>query len=74
MNTITEAALIARINRRLAHDGERLCRTRQGTRDEFALGQFYIVANATNGIVASHCDLDALGREIGVLREQEVAA
>ncbi len=74
MNTITEAALIARINRRLAQDGQRLCRTRQGSRDESNVGQFYIVANDTNCVEASWCDLDALGREVGALRDNERTA
>lgn len=69
MRTVTEAAAIKRINRKLAHDGERL----RQARTQYAgqqLGRFWIESDGRL-VIASHCELERLGREIGVLRADE---
>ena len=68
MSTITETALVARIRRRLAHDGERLIKPREGS-----YGPYCIVDNESN-FIRAHCDLEDLGRKLGVLHDGEVLA
>jgi hypothetical protein len=79
MNTITERALIRRINRKLAHDGQRLRKTRPagyglpGGLPTYPteLGEFHIVDNWTSALVSGHENPEELGRELGVLRAYE---
>lgn len=66
---ITPAALEARIRRRLKRD-ELILRKTRGQRARLDLGEFYII-NYRNVIVAHHCDLESLGRELGCLAEHE---
>ena len=66
---VSERALIQRINRKLAVDGEKLHRSREGSA-RMKLGEWFIVEEST-GITAYHCDLEDLGRELGVLQEWE---
>lgn len=68
--TVTEKALIARINRKLKKDSERLCKTR-GQQARSNLGDYYILDWYRNWIVAYHCDLEGLGRELEVLGDEE---
>ena len=70
---VSMRALIQRINRRLAKDGERLHRYRGGQWST-DLGEFYIVDEYRNFLVRGHVDLAALGRELGVLQEWEGVA
>ena len=58
---ITEATLIKRINRRLAHQGEVL-RKRRGSHHDTDLGDYYIVDVHRNVVLAGHLDPIALGR------------
>lgn len=69
-NEITSSALVQRINRALRKEGEQLHKLR-GERGWSDLGDYYIVDFYRNFIVASHVDLESLGRELGVLRESE---
>lgn len=66
---VSPAALEARIRRRLRREGERLCKTR-GQRALLDLGEYYVV-DYNNIIVAWHCDLERLGRELGCLADHE---
>ena len=70
MKSVTPSALTRRVNRKLAHQCEVLSKTR-GERWRGDLGDYYIVNWWTNTVEAQHIDLEALGREIGVLREHE---
>jgi len=57
---------MARINRKLAHDGEQMHRTRgEYLRRHF--GDFYITAIRTMAPIATYCTPEQIGREIGVL-------
>jgi hypothetical protein len=67
---VTEKALVARINRKLAHEGERLCKTR-GERWLNDLGEYHAVDIHTNGLTAQHVDPVKWGRDMGVLRPDE---
>ena len=74
---VSERALLKRINRKLAHDHEVVRKTRgfynQGAGPYFDhnLGEYYSVDWYSNVIIATHIDIEAFGREVGVLRESE---
>jgi hypothetical protein len=69
---ITERALVQRINRRLAKVGERVRKTRVGTRSEVELGTFFITDCDRNCVQAKDVDVEALGHELGVLAPCEL--
>jgi transcriptional regulator of NAD metabolism len=68
---ITIAGLIARINRKLGHNGERLCAARVGGRLESNVGRHYVLDMTRNVVIDTHVDLETLGRELRVLRPGE---
>lgn len=69
--SITESALIRRINRKFAHDGETLHKTRPGRGyGGHELG-YYHITDCNNCLTSAHQDLEALGRELGVLKATE---
>lgn len=68
--TVTQDAIIKRINRKLAHEGERLV-TLRGERGVHDLGRHYIVDTHQNGIVATHVDIVDLAREMKVIHAIE---
>jgi hypothetical protein len=72
MRPVTERAIQRRINRVLAKQGQRLCRSRPG-RAESDLGGYYIIDVYQNVVLATHVDLDQLARELGCMLETEVA-
>jgi hypothetical protein len=69
---ITKRALIQRINRKLDKEGQTL-KTNRGFvgAGKHDLGRYYIVDFATNGIIDLDVDLEATGRELGVLQGWE---
>lgn len=67
MHTISENTLRARINRVLAHDGLRLAKVREDSRDAEHRGQWYCLDLARNAVIEWDVDLETLGREIGAL-------
>jgi hypothetical protein len=68
---ITERALIQRINRALAKEGQ-ILRAARGERSRAELGDYYIVDLSRNTVEAQHCDPIKLGKELGVLQAWEV--
>lgn len=66
MNTISERAAIARINRKLAHE-EQVLRTSRGARAYLEFGRYYIRDWRLNIVVETHCDIESLAHELGVL-------
>lgn len=70
MTQVTERALVARINRKLAQEGEQMHRTR-GERWRGDLGCFYITDTRTHALIAASCTPEGVGRELGVLRPGE---
>jgi hypothetical protein len=79
MITLSESALIRRINRKLRHDETILKKARdclhQGQwYEDIDLGRYYTV-NFNNHLVGTHIDLERFGRELGVLSAgEEIAA
>ena len=75
MQTISDSVIERRVRRALRREGEVLRKTRPGnTWAKHDCGDYYVVDNATNGVVRSHCDLEQLARECNVLRPGEVIA
>lgn len=68
---VSERALFARINRKLAKDGQVLRKCKQDSTWHGELGNYYIVDANKNFIAAKDCDLKVLGREVGCLSEWE---
>jgi hypothetical protein len=68
---VSMRALIARINRKLAGQDERLKASR-GARARVDCGDYYIVDIRHNALLGRNVDPEALGRELGVLRPWEL--
>jgi hypothetical protein len=67
---ISERALIARINRKLARDGQQLrVNTSNAWRQD--LGNYYVLDGNINSVVSTHEDLEPLARELGCLKPHE---
>jgi|ERR1035441_4700 hypothetical protein len=70
--SVSQGALLQRINRRLKSLGtDEVLRKSRGRRWWSDLGDFYIQNVNRNSIVRGHVDIEALGRELGVLAELE---
>lgn len=67
---VSERALIQRINRALAKDGERLRKARS-VQTTLSVGDYYVLDVQKNFIAHQHVDLDHLGRELKVLHRYE---
>lgn len=69
---VSERAMQARINRKLAQEGKKLMKTQPHSRDRGELGRWYIVDEKTNAIAAHGIDaLDGLAGELGTLKAGE---
>lgn len=73
---VSERALIGRINRKLAREPEpmRVQVCRENSRWYANLGRHYIVHCAINTVDSTDIDLEAWGRELGVLGATEALA
>jgi hypothetical protein len=67
---VSERALIQRINRVLAKDGQRLRATR-GERARLDFGWYWVHELSRNLCLDTHVDLESMGRELGCLKEWE---
>ena len=68
---VSERALLARINRRLAKDDQKLLKCRAGTRAHSDLGDWYIVGQSTNTVEAAHIVLEQLAQELKCIKSFE---
>jgi hypothetical protein len=66
-------ALIQRINRKLAHEGERI-KTCRNERWRGELGTYYVVHLNHKFVVQKRVDLEGLGRALRVLAPDETVA
>ena len=72
MKTISERALIQRINRYLEKEEGQLLRTcRENSRSYPSLGRYYIIDINRNFVVSTHEDLENLGRDLKVMSKHE---
>ncbi len=67
---VTRRAAIQRINRKLKPDMEQLCAAR-GERAQLDLGDYYVVDFQRNAVMQMHVDVEAMARQLGVLKEWE---
>ena len=65
---VSEKAVIARINRRLAHIEQKLHKSRRWDSD---IRNYYIIGWRFNTLVASYDSLEQVARDIGVLEDNE---
>lgn len=65
---VTERALIARINRRLAPLDQAVRSPREGSLCWHSFGRRYIWAGRENRCIESHLNVEAKARELGVMR------
>ena len=68
--SVSESALVKRINRKLLPEGERL-QTSRGAHAEQQLGRHFITDANTGCGCVQHVDIEAYGRELGVLRTSD---
>ncbi|HEH9397766.1 hypothetical protein LZ640_01630 [Aeromonas media] len=74
---ITEHAALLRLNRKLAKDGQKVCRSRLKAKNDISggtygdLGRFYVINELLNTIEYQGIDLEAWLREAGALKEYE---
>jgi hypothetical protein len=67
---VTMRALLQRINRKVAAQGEQLKKTRS-SRWRNELGDFFTISTGRNVITARHVNPEKYGRELGVLEPWE---
>ena len=68
---VSRDAFVKRINRRL-RDRNIVLKKSRGRLDRYRFGEYYIVQGDTIYNDATHVDIEALGRELGVLKDGEV--
>ena len=66
--SVLEKAVIARINRRLAHTEQKLHKSRRWNSD---LRNYYIIDWRFNTVAAAYDSLDEVAREVGALEDHE---
>jgi hypothetical protein len=67
---VSERALIARINRKLA-SREEVLKPNRSSKWESDLGSYYTLNVRLNSIVSKHLDLETVAKEEGVLKAHE---
>lgn len=67
--SISERALLGRIQRKLKTNGQKLVKCRPDTAAYAELGSYYITDG--RAVIAQHRELEVLGRELGVLKPYE---
>lgn len=70
---VTERALVQRINRAV-HDDDLMLRKPRSERVRITLGTYYLVDWRRNFVTDKDVDLEAYGRELGVLNDWETLA
>ena len=70
---VSLGALVARINRKLAHETAAL-KILRGERRLSDLGNYFIIDRHTGNPIATHVDPQVLGRELGVLKVSKKVA
>ena len=70
---VTARALIQRINRALADNGE-ILKAPRGAQALQELGDYYILDTKRNCVTRKDVDIEAVGRTLGVLKAYEALA
>ena len=69
--TVSESGLIRRINRALAHKGERLSVLRPGQSRDWNACRYEVIDTHSNTLACATNDLERLARDVGVMHEIE---
>lgn len=69
---VVTRTLMARVQRRLNTEGQKLKKCLPHANAYPSLGEYYIVSSLDNTLVATHQDLGTLGKELGVIKPYEV--
>ena len=72
--SVSVRALLARVNRKLAHEYLVLKRCKSDSRWYNELGDFYAVSISRNHFDAQHVELEKWAKELGVLKPYEKLA
>ncbi len=68
---VSERAIVARISRALAKEGEALRRCRRDSRSYSTLGDYYVIDINRNFVTSTDIDLEKWAREMKVLQAWE---
>lgn len=68
---VTEKAVVARIRRKLASDGESLRRCRPNSRSYHELGDWYTTDDRIGAVIHKGINIAELAKELGVLKDWE---
>lgn len=71
---VSEQAVIQRLNRKLAHEGERMKVNRWGSAAQRQLGRYLTVNNHSNAVTWYSDNLEGLARELAVIQPNETIA
>jgi len=71
---ITSRALLQRINRRLASEGERVKKLKSTSRMYMQWGPYYRLDTDRNALLEDNVDIVRLGRQLNALAEWETLA
>ncbi len=69
--SVTEAALLKRINRKLRKSFEQIKKCRENSKWINELGAYYAVDLQNNAIVEAYINIEALATEEGILKDSE---
>jgi len=69
--SLSERAVLARVNRALRPKGQRMCRHRPNWQGFDCLGRFYLLDYTTSTVVDTQIDLETFGRELNVIAAWE---
>jgi hypothetical protein len=67
---VTGKALLQRINRVLAKDNKKMCKSRSYG-EKSNLGDWHVIDTYINGVIDHHCTLAGIGEETGALKAYE---
>lgn len=70
LNHVTTNAMIKRLNRVLARDYQKVCRSRE-PRGHPDFGEYYLLDTIRNIAIQTDVDVEALAREVGALKRYE---
>lgn len=72
--SVAERTVLARLNRKLEKDNQKMFRARETDQSFNDTGRFYVVSMDTNAITATHCNMEDWAREVWALRDWEQIA
>lgn len=71
MNLVTERAVLARINRKLASDSKKVCKTRDVGSALHDLGDYHVMEYYVGTVEETHVNLPEYAKDLGVMGGHE---